>query len=129
MNPFLILIIIHFIGDFLFQNDRMAIGKSKSVYWLTVHVSVYSVILLFLGSFLIKDSIDLVCFVGINFVLHWITDFFTSKLTTYLYLRNEKNPQEKFLFNSWRHWFFVCIGIDQCIHYSCLFFTYQYFIN
>lgn len=129
MTPYLLLIFIHFFADFIFQNDRMAIGKSKSVYWLTVHVSVYSIVLFFLSGFLIEDYVVRLYFVMLNFVLHWITDFFTSKATTYLYLKHEKNPGEKFLFHSWRHWFFVFVGMDQCIHYTCLFFTYQYFIN
>lgn len=126
----LILIILHFIGDFFCQNDSMAINKSKSVYWLSIHVIVYSLALL-AGTFLLIDFRDpdaLISFVLINFALHWVTDFFTSRLTTYLYLRGEANPKEIFLLNSWRHWFFTAIGADQILHYCALFLTYKYLI-
>lgn len=126
----LLIILLHFIGDFLCQNDSMAINKSKSVYWLSIHVLIYS-FALFAGTFLLLDFRDfdaLISFALINFVLHWITDFFTSRLTSYLYMKAENNPKEVFLFNSWRHWFFSAIGADQVIHYLCLILTYQYLI-
>lgn len=131
MNPFLILIFIHFVGDFLLQNDTMAINKSKSIHWLTIHVLVYTSVLA-IGSFFLFDLtkffawFDMIFFVSASACLHWATDFFTSKLTSYLYQKAEKNPKELFLFNSWRHWFFTAVGADQILHYSALFLTYQY---
>ena len=121
------IIVIHFIADFFFQTDKMAINKSKSVYWLTVHVCVYTFILM-IGCFFLDFSSKNLCFVfiGLNCLLHWITDFCTSRLTSWIYMKNEKYPNEIFLYNSWRHWFFTAIGFDQVIHYACLFFTYQY---
>jgi hypothetical protein len=35
------LIWIHWFADFFCQTDKMAINKSKSIYWLTIHVFVY----------------------------------------------------------------------------------------
>lgn len=137
MKIALYLIIIHFIGDFFFQTDDMAVNKSKSNYWLAVHVFTYTLILA-VGSFFIFNNqysnivwlrFDLTFFIVINALLHWVTDFFTSRLTSYLYQKSEKHPTERFLFNSWRHWFFTAIGIDQVIHYTCLFLTYQYIVK
>lgn len=129
MQAALILVIIHFVGDFFLQNDSMAINKSKSTLWLLAHVLVYYVVLA-CGTFLFLDFRDfdaLMNFSLVNWGLHFITDFFTSRLTSYLYMRGENNPKELFLLNSWRHWFFTAIGFDQVIHYACLFLTYQYF--
>lgn len=99
----LILIVwLHFISDFLLQTDKMALNKSKSIKWLSIHIVAYSsTLFLFLGW---KYAL-------VNGILHWITDFITSKGTTALWLRNE------------RHWFFVIIGVDQAIHMTCLILT------
>lgn len=136
--PFLI-ILSHFFADFFCQTDKMAINKSKSNKWLTIHVIVY--MLAFYPFYLYVEytvngiRLDFsgnalpVLWLLTNGVLHWLTDYFTSRCTSYLYQKAEKNPQELFLGNSWRHWFFTVIGLDQVIHYACLFFTYQYFIQ
>lgn len=98
----LILVWMHLFADFFLQTDKMAISKSSSTAWLSVHVSVYSIpFLIFFGP---KFAI-------VNFILHWITDFCSSKATTYLWKKEE------------RHWFFVVIGIDQAVHMTCLILT------
>lgn len=129
MNPFLILVIIHWVADFFCQTDDMAINKSKSNYWLTIHVLVYSAVLIVGTGFLNFEPGRWVPFFMINGVLHWITDYYTSRWTSYLFQKAEKHPFEKVYLNSWRHWFFTVIGIDQVIHYACLFLTYQYLIS
>jgi hypothetical protein len=94
----------HFISDFLFQTDKMAVSKSSSNYWLTKHVLVYSA--LFLVIFGPVYAI-------VNFALHWITDFLSSRATTKLW---KMGPD-------YRHWFFAVIGLDQAVHMTCLFLT------
>ena len=94
---------LHFIADFVFQTDEVAIKKSSSNLVLTYHVMVY-----ILPFALIFGP----AFAVINFVLHWLTDFFSSRATTKLYKAGE------------RHWFFVVIGLDQALHYTALFGTY-----
>jgi hypothetical protein len=128
MKIALALIIIHFVADWLLQSDKMAINKSKSVYWLTIHVLVYTVILL-LGTIIINWTPlsaqpvlvlnAILSYVVLNSTLHWATDFFTSKINAWIFQKGEKH----------RHWFFVCIGADQVIHYTCLLLTYEYFFN
>lgn len=94
----IILIWLHFIGDFIWQTDAMAKNKSTSVKWLSSHCAVYTLFLLPIGW----------KFALINGVLHWVTDFFTSRATAYLWKKEE------------RHWFFVVIGLDQAIHMTTL---------
>lgn len=93
---------LHTFSDFFLQTDKMAISKSSSNAWLSVHVGVY--IIPFLVFFGWKYAL-------VNFVLHWITDFCSSRATSYLWKKEE------------RHWFFAVIGVDQAIHFTCLFLT------
>ena len=52
-------------------------------------------------------------FVGITFVCHTITDYFTSRLNSKLWAKGDV------------HNFFVSVGFDQVLHYVQLFLTYQ----
>ena len=97
----LTLVWVHFLSDFLLQTDRMALNKSSSVKWLSIHIGVYS-----LPFFVFGWQYALV-----NAGLHWLTDFVSSRITSRLW------KQEK------RHWFFVVIGLDQAIHLTCLLLT------
>lgn len=95
------LFVLHFIGDFLLQSDKMAINKSSSMRWLAVHSFVYSLPLLYFG----------VSFALMSGMMHFIVDGITSKVTSRLW------KEEK------RHWFFVTIGADQMIHMIMLIIT------
>jgi len=86
--------VLHFLADFVAQNDWMAINKSQSFKALGLHSLVYS--FCFLGF-------------GLGFMLwmlltHLIIDGITSRVTSY-YWKQEK-----------RHEFFVVIGFDQLLH-------------
>ena len=96
------LIWIHFIADFMMQSDRIALNKSKSNLILLQHVVIYGIFLLPFG----------LLFALVNTVLHFITDYCTSRATSALWKNNQ------------RHWFFVVIGLDQAIHMTCLFVSY-----
>jgi uncharacterized membrane protein YjjP (DUF1212 family) len=89
----------------------MAVNKSKSNYWLTAHVAVYSVWMIPLGYYLLGDSIRVIMFDWINFSLHWIIDFITSRINSKLWAAGQT------------HYFFVSVGFDQLLHYACLFGT------
>jgi len=98
----IVVLILHFISDFLFQTDKMAKDKSSSNLMLTKHVLVYGIMF--------------VCLLGpiyalVNCGLHWITDYFSSRVTKKLW-------QEQRV-----HDFFVVIGLDQLIHTICLVVT------
>lgn len=102
----LTLLFLHFIADFVFQSETMAINKSSSNKWLLIHVGIYSTVFVLFGFL----------FVLITFILHFITDYFTSRLTTKLWKKGD------------RHNFFVVIGLDQFIHMVSLILTY-YILN
>jgi len=104
----LLLLSVHFVADFLLQNDWMAVNKSKHWGALSLHVLVYSLAFIWLGW----------QFALITFVLHFIIDAITSRCTRALYYP---------VFH--RHWFFAVIGFDQLLHAYQLILTYNYLIK
>ena len=93
------LLTMHYICDFLLQSDKMAKGKSSSMELLTLHVTAYSIpFALMFGPL----------YGAVNFFLHMLVDFFTSRVTKKLFAKNE------------HHWAFAVIGFDQLLHYACL---------
>ena len=103
----LLLIWIHFVMDFVFQSNNVALNKSKNNAILLQHVTIYA-IPLFLFNF---------WFGLVNAALHFVVDWVTSRCTHYFWSCDK------------RHWFFVTIGIDQAIHLTCLILTYIWLIK
>lgn len=103
---------LHFIADFLLQSDKMALNKSHSFKWLSIHALVYSLPFLVYFS-VMYDPLFGLTFAVINGILHWVVDAITSRVTAYLWKKEE------------RHWFFTVIGLDQAIHMTCLVVTYK----
>ena len=100
---FLLAIIwLHVLSDFFLQTDKMAVNKSKSIKWLSIHIAVYSSVFLIFGWE----------YALVNGALHFATDFVTSRITSYFWKKEQ------------RHWFFVTIGVDQAIHMTSLVLTY-----
>ena len=104
---------IHWVADFLFQDDKTAVNKSHNWYLLLWHSWVYFFILVFVGCgiynhFVPSWSPSLLLLV--NLPAHFITDAVTSRVNAKLYLNH-------------RHWFFTMIGFDQVLHYTVLFGT------
>lgn len=121
------LLIVHFVADFLFQTDKMALNKSKSNEWLTKHALVYATPFALWGF----------TFAVVTFLTHWATDYITSRCTSKLFFfRNDAldgcDPplQTEWRLVPWkRHWFFVVIGLDQLIHFTTLALTYRLLIG
>ena len=103
----------HFVGDFILQSDYHAVNKSKSNLALFEHVLWYSLPLTFAG-YLIPVSL---AWLVVNMVLHGAIDYVTSRISSRLW------KQDK------RHWFFVTIGADQSLHFTCLFVSYLWLVN
>lgn len=118
MNIFIVFLIltVHYIADFILQSDKMAINKSSNNWHLFKHVFIYSWAWFLVMVFVLPGSLA-IPFCLITFVAHFITDYFTSRLSSKLYKEGK------------RHSFFLVIGIDQLLHYFQLFLTYQYLIN
>lgn len=131
MWTLLLLLVLHFIGDFLLQSDWVAVNKSKRNEVLTLHVLVYSLCFLPFGW----------KFWLLTFYSHWATDWVTSRIASRLWffgptgwnmdtpgIRAEMAAYPEMFHYSYipgrRHWFFVAIGADQLIHAATLAATY-----
>ena len=123
----------HWISDFVLQSGWMATNKSKNWLALSSHVLVYTVSMGFLmlicgvivaaafsttisSAIMIITPLVFVKWIALNGVLHFITDAVTSRITAKLWKQNDM------------HNFFVVVGLDQFIHYSCLIITLLMFI-
>ncbi|MFD2562149.1 DUF3307 domain-containing protein [Aquimarina rubra] len=106
---FSLILIAHWIGDFALQSSKMALRKSEGIKWLSIHVTVYMIVLGIFSVFLFSLKTAIV-YVLINTFLHGLTDFFTSKLTS----SYRENPRI----------FFPLLGLDQMIHGITLYLTY-----
>ena len=109
------ILLIHWFADFVLQTDKQAKNKSKSNKHLTSHVLTYSAvwsIVCVWYAITYDNPIMGILFPGITFILHWTTDYFTSRLNTKLWNKGEV------------HNFFISVGFDQVLHYVQLFGTY-----
>ncbi len=102
LTTIFLLIWAHWIGDFILQTDEMAMNKSTSNVWLAHHISMYMLVLFPFGFF----------FAIANAAAHFATDWITSRITSYLWKKND------------RHNFFVVIGLDQALHMSMFILTW-----
>jgi hypothetical protein len=113
LHEVLILLTLHFIADFILQSNNMATNKSKSNYWLSYHVGVYTLVFSMVNPL----------YALVNGALHWITDYLTSRVASYFYVKDD------------RRYFFITIGFDQLVHsitlittYYLMVYHYEYFI-
>lgn len=103
---FVALLAFHWLADFVLQSRWMSVNKSKRIDALAIHVAIYTSILL-VGSgltFGVRQIAPLLLFVGVNGLLHFATDFVTSRITSRLWQQQRE------------HDFFVVVGFDQLIH-------------
>jgi len=126
-----VLIVIHYIADFMFQTENQAVGKSKSFEKLINHTFTYTVVfyVFFLLWFLIGLAMNwnlgwslsgshMYWFFPIIFVTHTIIDYFTSKITS------KKFEKKQFYTGIPNIGAFSIIGLDQVLHYATIFATY-----
>ena len=128
------IIIIHFVADFIMQDERWALNKSKNWDALLMHTitytSVWLVIALIIDVYTNQttndwyfDTLDVQLFLLITFVCHTITDYFTSRIVS------KKFAEGKYGSAIPSFGAFTIIGFDQVLHYVQLFLTYYYLIK
>jgi hypothetical protein len=108
LNEIILILVAHWLADFVFQTDEMAKNKSSNSFFgvlcLTYHAVVYAIVL----ALTVNPM-----WAVINLPLHWLVDFVTSRVTKKLWEKEQV------------HFLFVVIGLDQVIHYLCLFYTWE----
>lgn len=124
------IIVIHYIADFIFQAEEWAENKSKHNWALIMHTITYTAVWIVPAAFLFNFACDgsifgtciysnkLFIFLGVTFVLHTITDYFTSRIVS-------KRFADKYYGSPIPNLgAFSIIGFDQVLHYAQLFLTY-----
>jgi len=109
----------HWVADFVFQDEKWAHQKSKSNKELLKHTVTYSLLLSPLAIFL---GWNIIPFILINFILHTITDYFTSRHVSKQFAKGHLGGAIP------NFGAFTSIGFDQVIHYICLFSSFMYFM-
>ena len=125
------ILIIHWIADFIMQDEKWALGKSKNWNDLIMHTLTYS--LMWVGAGLIWCLFDLnnaskiagyiLWFTPITFITHTITDYFTSRIVS------KKFAKQQYGSSIPNMGAFTVIGFDQVLHYVQLFTTYWLLIK
>lgn len=123
------IIIIHFIADFIMQDEKWALNKSKNWNDLLFHTFTYSFlwwIPVMMIALSLQTSNELISetmskgalFILITFICHTITDYFTSRIVS------KKFAEGKYGSPIPNFGAFTLIGLDQVLHYIQLFSTY-----
>jgi len=112
----MIVLFLHWFGDFVCQSRYIAENKGKSLSILTIHVGIYCLVMFF-GLVFFVDANKLLQFVWINFMLHWITDLTSSQITSFFWKKKDI------------HKFFATVGFDQFVHQVGLLLTVKYFFQ
>lgn len=109
------LLVTHWVGDFLFQTTWMATSKSRRLDALTAHVLIYSLALSVTAVLIFGPNALAAAFIACNAVLHFVTDFFTSKVSAALHAKQNMRG------------FYVVLGLDQLLHHIALAATLVWF--
>lgn len=114
----ILILFTHYVADFILQSEYQATRKSFDNKALLLHCLIYSFTFLIPMWIILNSFISAVVFVIITFVLHFITDFFTSKIVSKKFKNNDLgSPIPNF-------GAFSIIGFDQFIHHATLIITY-----
>jgi hypothetical protein len=116
----IVILFCHWVFDFHLQNDETSKKKSSCNYILLKHVGIYSIGLWVMGLatiwyFKVYGTVWL--FIMWNAIIHFSTDWVTSRATSALY------KEERY------HDLFVTIGAGQLVHYITLFGTFIWLTN
>jgi hypothetical protein len=106
---------IHFVADFIVQTREQAREKSRSLYYLTQHVTTYMLCLFAMWVFVAAGvhPEPIAKWALVNGLLHFATDYITSRRTAANW--NNGTPGKAF---------WVWLGFDQFIHAATLLGTW-----
>lgn len=127
----ILILVFHFIADYVCQPSSIATTKWTSIKSLLNHVGIYGATMWIVGmvvycnphtgNYSIERAELISDFVAIQMILHFITDYFSSKVIHKAF--EDKRYGTEFP----NIGAFTYMGIDQLIHFSCLFIGYSLF--
>jgi hypothetical protein len=120
MKTFILIIITHYIADFVFQAEKWSLNKSKHLIPLIKHTLTYSMCWAMPVYLISRDLMSVLLFVSVTFIAHTITDYFTSKVVG-------KKFEDKYYGSPIPNFgAFSTIGFDQVLHYLQLIITWNW---
>lgn len=120
MYVFILIVVIHWIADFIFQAEKWSLGKSKSWTPLLKHTATYSSFWIIPVLIMTGELTKSFAFVVITFIAHTITDYFTSRVVSKKFAKGYYgSPIPNF-------GAFSTIGFDQVLHYLQLILTWHF---
>lgn len=134
-----ILLMAHFVADFLLQTREMGKRKSEDLAVLLEHCMIQFGTILFIGLCLSLPGHAIVMISLINAIIHGIIDWHIWRLYKYSVLvrvKNQLRPQEfhtyKKKLQQYRYWedgwFYSTIGLDQLLHTLTLIWLVEKFL-
>lgn len=107
MNSFYLLVILHFVGDFMLQGDRVALNKRGVNAEMIQHGIICATLF----------ALPLYRSPAINLIYGTLFIFFTHVVIDAIRVEIGK----KYKLNPNSHNFWALLGIDQILHITCLF--------
>ena len=112
MSRIIILILIHLVGDFFFQGNKLSKLKSFKMPYLLEHVGIYTAIFIILSPLILGLTfLQGLAFSLLNGSLHLVIDYFTGKYKQKFISTN----QSKYI---------AAIVIDNTLHIVILIVSY-----
>ena len=117
----ILIVLAHLVGDWLWQSREMALTKSSSFKVLIEHVSRVMIMQSIPGHFIFKEIgfEPLFIWIGLNFTLHAIQDWFIWRIAAKKLLKSCKTKAEAYETRT----FWNVVGVDQALHYIVYFST------
>jgi uncharacterized membrane protein len=127
VESIILILLFHFIGDYVLQPDSLNNKKGKSIKPLLIHILIYFLTMLILTSIFIFNIKDAIIFSFINSVAHLLIDFITSRVITKMSQSelNKRiiNVKEFDITTISVYWPVLLLGLDQLSHHVILIYT------
>ena len=120
LDAVLLILIAHYMADFLFQTRWMATNKSSNFLALLTHVSVYTLVIGIYLLFFLPEEYDpalIYLFAVFNGFAHLVVDYISSRLSAYWWSVKRYDN------------FWYVIGFDQLLHTIILLSSFVYIMR
>lgn len=117
ISKIIVVLLTHWLADFVLQTEDQATKKSSDTLVLATHVLTYSIATSLIWMSFVGFNVVFVYVCAITFISHFITDYFTSKITKTLWKENDIRGV------------FQVVGLDQILHYVQLALCWLYLVE
>lgn len=113
-----IVLVAHFIGDWLLQFSWMRHNKSKDMVPLGIHAIILFLVLLWAGTLIFDSTWAAFVWAWFNSATHFWIDAISSRWAGYHFMRKSQSTFHE-------HMFISVVGLDQLLHYVLYFWSYE----